>query len=509
MIRQSSEPSAQSGAFALVGAGAAARLVGLGAAALLGVLTTSFAVRLLGPTRYGFLAFAISVMSTIAVFCRLGLEPGVARETASLDSEGDRSDLQVAARGALSLVAWSTIFGTIVTAIVILVGPAPVPDATRAAFVVALGVLLYASNAAAVAVAVARGLGRMMFMELPNFALTAGKFVAIAVLFAAGAANLRWIAAGYGVAGLATAVLSVLLAKWMIGAGPGVLVPSLVAAKDALTKYLPFAVAILGTITISRFDVIVLGLSAPSREVGIYEPTLKIVEQLLLLVPMIGVAPFLPAATRLYRRGDFKGLQELYVSTSKLSYVASVPAILMLAAFNGPLFDTLYGSAFPLDPAIVSLLLVGFVVNLAAGLNSSALAAIGYRRALIGVGTATAVVMALLATVLVPLLGALGAALATSATYVFLNIAVGVAVRRESGIHPFRTDLIWTVATSALVVGAALWLPDTSIGLLGSLAWSLSLWTLWGAVLIRLRLVTWSELRRLLPQRSAREDATR
>ena len=508
MTRSTAEPSAESRAFALIGVGAGARLAGLGAGALLGVATTALAVRLLEPSLYGFLAFSISVMSTIAMFCRLGLEPGVARE-ATMGRGGEGLLPDATAHGALSLVALSTVAGGIVTAAIVLAGPAPVSLPTRLGFVAMLCLLLYASNTAAVAVAIARGLGRMMVMELPNLVLTLGKFVVIAALFAAGTASIGAIALGYAVAALVTAALSIFVVD-RITSSKTPLVPSPGAALLAGRKYLPFAVAILGTITISRFDVMVLGLTASSRTVGIYEPTLKIVEQLMLLVPMVAVAPFLPAATSLFKRGDHVALKELFVSTSKLVYIASFPAVVMLAAFEESLFGALYGREFPLESVIPSVLLVGFVVNLAAGLNSSVLATIGDRGSLFKVGVGTSATMAILALVLVPWLGATGAALATSATYVFLNLLTGMAVFAKSGLHAFRADMVGTVLSSALPLGLALWLGNaTKGGLVVAVGWSLLLWIVWCALLLGFRLVAISEVKRLLPgfnSHSRKED---
>ena len=102
------------------------------------------------------------------------------------------------------------------------------------------------------------------------------------------------------------------------------------------------------------------------------------------------------------------------------------------------------------------LLLVGYVVNIALGLNSGALAAAGNRRALFRDGTAGFATMIVLACALIPPLGPTGAAIATSATFVVINVVLAVALARAAGILPLRTDLAVTVASSVLPVAAVL-----------------------------------------------------
>ena len=132
---------------------------------------------------------------------------------------------------------------------------------------------------------------------------------------------------------------------------------------------------------------------------------------------------------------------------SKLVVVLATPAVIVLTAFPEALLHMLYGAAFPASGLIVWLLLPGFVVNLGLGLNSSALSAVGDRKALAATGLVATAAMVMLAVTLVPAFGAEGAAAATSGTYVILNLAVSIALYRAAGAHPFRRDLVLTVLT--------------------------------------------------------------
>jgi O-antigen/teichoic acid export membrane protein len=161
----------------------------------------------------------------------------------------------------------------------------------------------------------------------------------------------------------------------------------------------------------------------------------------------------------------------------------------------------LYGGDFPADPVIVWILLAGFLVNLVLGLNASALAAVGNRRALVRVGTTGTASMVVLAVALVAPFGPTGAALATSATYAVLNAVTGLELLRATGVHPFSRDVLTVLLTSVVPVLAALavrrWAAPADLWT--AAAWSLGLWAAWLGCLFALGAIRPHELRRLVP----------
>lgn len=489
--------------FALIGAGALARLGSSVIGVVAGVLTVSLAIRLLGLSSYGALAFAVSTASLVAGVVRLGLDPGVARTVASLHTTGERDGVEKAVRGAVTLTLIGGAVGACALCAVFAFAPAGLDTGTRVLFCVSFGALLLGSNAAAVANAVARGHGRMVLMEAPLLVPLLAKLGGIALLYGLAVNQLRWAAVAYGAAGVLGVAASGLLVRSVFPRRARLFRPDLSSARSFFVVAAPFAITGLSTIVISRFDVLILGLTGTSVQVGFYEPTLKLVEQGMSTAPLLFTAPFLPAATRLFASGDAPLFRELYFGVSKLVYVCSLPVLLILVAFPERVLHTLFGESFPAQPRLVWLLLVGYVVNIALGLNSGALAAAGNRRALFRYGTAGFATMIVLACALIPPFGPTGAAIATSATFVVINIVLAVALARSAGILPLRTDLAVTVASSALPVAAALALrswghPSSTAAAIGA---SLALWAAWLPLLVALRALRLAELTRLMPRR--------
>jgi O-antigen/teichoic acid export membrane protein len=496
--------AARSGAqgYALIGLGAGARFVGIALGTVGGLVTVILAVRLLDERSYGALAFGLSTAVVFAGITRLGLDPAVARAIALVTRVEDADDRARIARGALTLVAATSALGGAATFLVIELGTRGLSDSTRLILALSLGLVLYSSNVAAVAGALARGVGRVAMMELPNLAATFGRLATLVVLTAAGIAELGWVAAGYALAAGLGLLVSWRVTHAVVGRS-AVRAPRIAAAKRLFPDALPFAVTGLAAIVISRFDVLVLGLAGTAADVGRYEPTLRIVEQAMLLAPLLFTAQYLPVASRALASGDRAESEEMYVGISKLVVVVSFPAVVLLAAFPETVLRTLYGSGYPAEGLIVWILLPGFAVNLALGLNSSTLAAGARRAPLARSGIVATIAMVVLAVVLIPPLGPNGAAAATSATYVIFNVWVSEELHRATGVHPLRGDLVLTILTATLGVGVALalraYLGPT--GFWEALGWSCAVSACWIAVLFLTRLVRREELTRLIPRR--------
>lgn len=499
MIRTAPDPQRAEG-FSLIGLGVGARLVGMAAAALAGLVTTALAVRLLGPTSYGALAFAFSAAALFAGIGRLGLEPAVARSTAILRADDDLSGLVRIARGALTLVAATGVAGTLATLAVVELASHGLGQWTRLALGGLLGLLLYGSNVTAVGAALARGKGRVALMEVSILVPALGKLAAVAALTALDLADIRWVAAGYAI-GAAGGIAAAWGATNLVLGRCRAFVPDLGAARDMLEDSLPFAVVGLSVIVISRFDVVVLGLTGTGTEVGVYEPTLKLVEQAMLLVPLLFAAQYLPVASRIFAAGDASEFRDLYIVLSKLVFVMASPAVIVFAAFPETILRALYGPDFPASGLVVWLLLPGFVINLAFGVNSSALTAAGDRRALARTGLVTTAAMAVLALALVPPFGAKGAAAATSATYAILNLVVALALVRAAGVLPFRRDFVVTMLSwlGPLAAALAIRTSGAAIDVWQAFGVGVGLSVAWVVLLFALGVLRRSEITRLLP----------
>jgi O-antigen/teichoic acid export membrane protein len=252
---------------------------------------------------------------------------------------------------------------------------------------------------------------------------------------------------------------------------------------------------------IGQFDVFVLGLTGTRADVGIYEPTLRVAERLLNLVPFLFLTGFVPASTRLFRRGNQDDFRLLYRTVSTTAFVLATPAVILLAAFPQLTLSTLFGEAFAADRAVAWILLGGYVTNLIFGFNGGALAATGHRRAIVIAYGIALLVMALTAVLLIPSLGPLGAAIATATSYVVLNATVSTALYRITGAHMFGGSTIGIVISSALPIGGAMLTANHISSFSVAILVVLGTWGVWLLLLFLARWLRWKDLAALIPHR--------
>lgn len=489
---------------ALIGVGVGARLLSTAVVMVTGIVTIALAVRFLGVNDYGVLAFGLSAAGLIGGMTQLGLGAGATRTVASLPP-GDRPELERTASAIFTVTAAAGALGALGVVVLLQFAPAGLDRGTRWAVGLWLGALLLGSNISLGASFLARGLRHMFLMEVPSLVVAITRFVIVAGLVVFGVVTLSGVALAYGVAGIFAAAAGERIARALFPGARRLFRLSASEAKKLLVVTGPFALIGFASVAMARFDVLVLGLAGTSAQVGLYEPTLRITDRLMLLVSALAIAAFLPVSTRLFLEQDRRAFRDLFLTVSKLVYVASFPAVLMLAAFPQQLLHALYGHDFPARADLVWILLAGYVVNLAFGVNWVALSASGDRRALTWTALVTLVGTMVFAVALVVPFHEEGAALATTASYVLLNAAVGYELYRTTRVHPFRSDVVWTIVSSAVPFAAALAISYVAtLGVWAGAGVALGLWALWAGALVRAGVVRSDEVRGLLARGSKR-----
>lgn len=487
-------------ALALVGAGAAARLVATGFASVAALAAVAITFRLLGTSDYGILAFALSVVALVPDLGRLGLATGAVREVSAADSMDDLATVHDAARGTFTATLAIGLAWGMVVFVVVLLSLDQLSIVSRVGLGLGLGVVIVGTQVAVGTSTIARGLGRVVAAEIPHTVHSVGRLIAVAILAALAIDTLGAVALGYAAAAVAAALIAIVQARRLLGPRVTLFRPAFSSARRLVKLSLPFAVTGLAGFVISRFDVVVLGLVRPSAEVGAYEPVLRALERLLLLVPLLFVAQGFTAATRLLAGGEIGVARNLYHHLAKVSFVLSLPALLVMAAFPETVLRLLYGKEFPQNPSFVWVLLIGFGVSLIFGMNGTFLGATGARRELVITGVISAVAMVTSAAILVPTLGGIGAAAATAIGYVVLNVTVAWRLFHAIGILPFRRDLNIAIASAilplAIVLIARFHFPPGDIWV--AVAWSFGAWGLWAGLLFGFGVLGGSDWRPLL-----------
>lgn len=229
-----------------------------------------------------------------------------------------------------------------------------------------------------------------------------------------------------------------------------------VPVREVLAFTIPLLSSDLLQAVMSTADAIMLGTFHDAGQVASLRAILPIATMNQLLLSTFALL-FTPAAARLFAREDQAGLNALYWRTAVWMAVFSLPVFLMTFSLAEPITVLLFGERYRASGTYLAILSLGMYFNVALGFNGLTLKVMG-RVGYILVLNLVAVLMNIgLNLLLIPPLGALGAAIATGITLVVHNIAkqVGLVL---AGVHVFERGYLrvyTTIAAATAIVLAA------------------------------------------------------
>jgi O-antigen/teichoic acid export membrane protein len=170
---------------------------------------------------------------------------------------------------------------------------------------------------------------------------------------------------------------------------------------------------------------------------------------------------YLPVASRMAARYDLAGSRDLFWRTAIWVAVTTFPIFATTFALGRPIAGLLFGERYEPSGTYLSILAVGYLFNATFEFNAITLAAHGHTRTVAILNATAAVIGAIATLILVPIAGALGAAVAAALTLILQVMLMQLAMRPQVGIplldrEAIRVFAIIAVATVALLaVGVA------------------------------------------------------
>jgi O-antigen/teichoic acid export membrane protein len=187
-------------------------------------------------------------------------------------------------------------------------------------------------------------------------------------------------------------------------------------------------------ITLMQVDIVIVGAFRGAREAGIYAAASKTATLVSFVIMAVNAAAA-PQFASLWALGRVDELQRLVTKLAGLIFWPSLAISIGIAAISGPLLD-LFGSAFHEARPALLVLLVGQLINAAAGSVGYLLTLTGHHREATRALGLSAIACILLAAVGVWAFGLIGAALGSSIGFLLWNGSLYWLVVRRLGIHP-------------------------------------------------------------------------
>jgi O-antigen/teichoic acid export membrane protein len=452
--------------------GSSLLLMGQVLAVGLNLATQILIVRYLSKTTYGAFAYALSIVTLGETFAAFGLRRGVSRFVPIYEERGD------AARAAGTLVfALSTVLSLGFAVVLMVVGfRGSIGDAVAGGreATVLLSILILLAPVQALenlldgAFAVfARP--RMIFAR--RYVYTPVMRLLVVGLLVLSGSGVTFLAYGYVAAGaIGVAIYSALLARVLRERGllelirrRGMRFP----VKEVLGFTVPLLTNDLAAALMNAAGAVLLGILAGAADVAELRAVLPVSLTLTYILGAFGTL-FVPLASRLYQRGEAAELNRLYWQTAAWSAVLSFPLFALAFAFGEPLAVLLFGERYADSGDVLAVLVVGHFVTAAMGPNGVLLAVFAQVRYIVATNLVAIMLNLALAFALIPFIGALGAAIATSATLVTLNAVRQIGLGRRTPVRALegrylRLYAVLVLLTAALVGVNAVISPSLAV----------------------------------------------
>lgn len=413
-------------------------------------------VRYMSQADYGAFAYALSLVSLGETAVTIGLDRGVGRFLAMYDERRDMARLM----GTLALTAGVVLsLGLAVVLAVIGFGGVLTGSAISDPHAVALLSILIvlapiqsADNLLSSILAVFAS-ARAIFIR--KYLLGPGLRLVVVALLIAGQEGVEFLATGYVLAGFAGVLLyGGMLYRILTTRG----IRSAVAWRDIRIpgrEILAFTIPLMTTdlvyLALNTSDAIVLGHFWGATEVAQYRVVQPLVNLNQVVYSSFALL-YMPAAARLFARGDRDGVAQLYWRTAIWMAVFSFPIFALTTSLSGPVMVA-YESRYADSAVFLAMLSFAAYVNVALGFNGLTLRVYGFVRYAVAINLIAAAISLGLNLLLIPRFGAIGAAAATTISLVCFNLLKQFGLRLGTGISVFDRRYVGVYAT---IVAAAI-----------------------------------------------------
>ncbi|HEY1677609.1 MAG TPA: flippase [Candidatus Sulfotelmatobacter sp.] len=206
----------------------------------------------------------------------------------------------------------------------------------------------------------------------------------------------------------------------------------------------------LAAFFIGQIDRVALGVYRGAQEVGVYSVAAGLLVYEVIILQSVNQI-FAPVIADVHSRGEHALLGRLFQTLTKWILALTFPLAMVVIAFARPIMR-MFGHDFEAGWPILVIGTIGQLVNCGVGSVGYMLLMSGNQRRLVRVQLVMAVVMVVLSFRLVPLWGALGAALAAAITNIVQNVWNLIEVRKALHLSPYNRSYLRLVPS----VGAAL-----------------------------------------------------
>lgn len=410
------------------------RLLALGSKLVAQVLL----VRYLTVADYGVWAYGLSIVALLGGFAHLSLDRAVTRFTAIYHERGEHAHFfgvialvmaTVLATGALFVGGTYALHGQ-------LGGLLNQTEHAGALLpILVLLVPLEALDTLLVAILASLGATRAIFVR--RFVMTPAIQLGAVLVLALRHADVAFLAWAY----VGGALLGVTISAWLLVGilrrqgllralrEHGVRMP----ARELFRFSVPLMTSDWLAVMIESSGTLVLGYWYATEHVAFFRTVFPLAVLNKIVIQSFSTL-YEPAVSRLFARGDARGIAALYWETTLWIAVLSFPIFALTFAVATPLTVLLYGARYEAAGTLLTILALGQYFQAVSGFNGTTIKSVGRVRSLVVINLLALLANIAITLLLVPPFGAAGAAIALTITLVVHNVLKQIGLHRATGI---------------------------------------------------------------------------
>lgn len=405
-------------------------------------LASVLLARFLGVEDFGFYSFVYALVTLVALPCQVGIPVLLVRETAKFESLASWGKI----KGLWFWAGKTTLITSLVACLFVLFYLLVMKEDNNKDFLLTylfaliMIPLIALGNCRAAAL---RGLRKIIQGQLPDAVVRPGIFLLLIVgAVVLGEEGGAWVAMAFNA--LAAAIAFIIGAYLLVYSSPPEVAKSgqdTSESKQWLRSAIPLA--LIGGLQVisNQIGIILLGVFHEDAVVGIYKVAISVATFLafgLQIINMI-VSPY---AARFSYAGEKRKLQKIAALGAAVGMLISIPLFLIIIMAGEDLLTMIYGSEFSMAAYPLIILAFGQLANTFFGSTGVILNMTGHEKLAAKWLSVSAVCNLIVASMVIPTYGAVGAAAATVFSILIWNVAFWVLAKKKTGVDGSALSLI-------------------------------------------------------------------
>lgn len=396
--------------------------------------TNVLLTRLMGVTQYGIYIYALTWLNLMAMVCHLGMKTSLLRFIPAYNAKQEWGLFRGILGRSVQYVLLASFITGITAAIIVWVLKDRIGADQSTTFWIAF-LLLPLLSIATLRQSSLRALKRIIRSDLPDSFF---RPLTIAILaggmFIVSSDNLH--ATEVMLFNLVGVLIAFLIGtRWLIKALPSQVYQCkpVYSEREWLRVSLPLFFMSGMSLVLHKTDIIMIGVFLDTEQVGIYAIASR-VAALMTFGLMAANAIVAPMISELYSTGQHEKLQRMVTLAARGIGVFTLLVFIFLTVF-GKFMLSLFGEDFVMGYIPLVILLVGQTVNALAGSVGFLMSMTGHQNQAAKIVGLSAVVNIIANFILIPIMGTLGAAVATAGTTILWNLLMFFYVLKKLNIN--------------------------------------------------------------------------